>query len=105
MKSNPCIKCDKAFVYKNRHIPQSFGDFAKDCAECDKRKAHAQYLESQRKYYAGNPITTLEELLNQKWVMWGKSIRHIEVIKCLQLSTILKLLSCGAFREAIRKEE
>lgn len=86
-------------------MPQSFGDFAKGCAECEKRKSHAQYLESQRKYSIGEPITTLEELLNQKWVMWGNSIRHIEVIKCLQLSTILKLLNFGAFREAIRKEE
>ena len=49
-------------------------------------------------------MTSLEELLKQKWVMWYHNTRHIEVIKHAQLSTVLKWLGNGAFHKAIRKE-
>ena len=62
------------------------------------------YLHTQRKFTEGVPITTLEELLKQEWVMWHHSTKHIEVFKSMQLRIVLKFLERGAFKEAIRKE-
>lgn len=99
MKSNPCRRCDKAFVYKNRHSPA----YRDECFQCEKLIAHKQYLESQRMYEEGEPITDLEELLEQEFVMWYHTIRHIEVIKHVQLSTVLYWLDNGAFKKAVKK--
>ena len=63
-----------------------------------------EYLKRNRKFEEGEQITSLEELLKQKWVMWYHNTRHIEVIKNAQLSTVLKWLDNGAFHKAIRKE-
>ena len=52
----------------------------------------------------GEQITTLDELLNQKWVMWYHSTRHIEVIKNNTINTVLKWLEVGAIRKAIRRK-
>lgn len=68
-------------------------------------KEHRQYLLSKRKFIEGKPITTLEELLKQEWVMWFHTTRHIEVIKHVQLSTVLVWLKRGVIHEAIKKEE
>ena len=62
-----------------------------------------EYLKNNRKFEEGEPITSLEELLKQEWVMWYHSAKHIEVIKHNQLSTVLKWLDNGAFHKAIRK--
>lgn len=104
MKSNPCRRCEKAFVWKNRHMPNTYGKHAEECRNCEKRKAHNKYLESQRKYEEGEQITSLDELSKQEWVMWFHTIRHIEVIKHTQLATVLNWLDRGAFRKAIKKE-
>ena len=99
MKSNPCRRCEKAFVWKNRHTHGWECHF-----DCEKYKKHQEYLESQRKYEEGEPITSLDELINQEWVMWFHTIRHVEVIKHTQLSTVLNWLDIGAFRKAVKKE-
>lgn len=99
MRKNPCRNCEKSFVYKNRHTP------GWDCRfDCEKYKKHENYLESKRTFEAGETITSLEELLNEEWIMWGRSPRHIEVIKCMQLASVLRFIGLGYFRKAIRKE-
>lgn len=104
MKSNPCRRCENAFVWNNRHMPHSCGEHAEECRNCENRKAHNMYLESQRKYEKGEPITSLDELLKQEWVMWGDGIKHISVIKNLQLNTVIRFIGLGYFRKAIKKE-
>lgn len=104
MKSNPCRRCDKAFVWNNRHMPHTYGEYAEECRNCENRKAHSEYLESQRKYEKGEPITSLDELLKQEWVMWGDGIKHISVIKNLQLNTVIRFIELGYFRKAVKKE-
>ncbi len=99
MKSNPCRRCDKAFVWKNRHMPT----YKDECFQCEKLIAHKQYLETQRKYTAGEPIKDIEELLEQEFVMWYRTIRHIEVIKHTQLSCVLKWIDGGVLRKAVKK--
>lgn len=99
MKNNPCRNCEDSFVYKNRHNPGWNCRF-----DCEKHKKHEEYLESKRIFKAGDIINSLEELLNEEWVMWGVTTRHIEVIKCMQLRSVLKFIRLGYFRKAIRKE-
>lgn len=65
---------------------------------------HVEYLESKRKFEDGEPITSLEELLEQEYVMWFHRTKHIEVIKHAQLSTVLVWLEMGAIRKAVRKD-
>ncbi|HBG13295.1 MAG TPA: hypothetical protein DDX68_19420, partial [Clostridium sp.] len=57
-----------------------------------------------RLFVEGAPITSLDELLKQEWVMWYHQTRHIEVIKHTQLVTILHWIDRGAFHTAIRRE-
>lgn len=100
MKQNPCRYCALAFVHNGRHSPGWDGK----CAECENIKKHREYLESQRVFVEGEPITTLEELLKQEWVMWYHRSKHIEVIKSTNIRTVLRWLEIGAFRKAIRKQ-
>lgn len=100
MKQNPCRYCALSFNHSGRHSP-SWRD---ECANCENHKKHKAYLESQRKFSEGEPITALAELLEQEWVMWYHHTRHIEVIKHTQLRTVLKWLEIGAFHKAIKKE-
>ena len=100
MKQNPCRYCSSSVEVNGKHYPSCFSE----CCECDYRKQHLEYLKKNRKFEEGEPITSLEELLKQKWVMWYHNTRHIEVIKHAQLSTVLKWLGNGAFHKAIRKE-
>lgn len=72
--------------------------------DCENLIKHKEYLKAQRKFFEGETITDLSELLKQEWVMWYHQTKHIEVIKHTQLSTVLKWLEIGAFRKAIRKE-
>jgi hypothetical protein len=55
-------------------------------------------------FVAGDVITTLDELLQQEWVMWFGRARHIEIIKSLQLRCVLQLIKAGYFKKAVRKE-
>lgn len=101
MKANPCRYCALSSKLNGKHYPKYN---AKECVECENIKKHKQYLLSQRKFVEGEPITTIDELLQQEWVMWYHSTRHIEVFKNMQLNLVLKFLERGAFRKAIRKE-
>ena len=99
MKQNPCRYCALSWEHKGKHNPS----YEKQCRECENLKKHKDYLKSQRKFIEGEPITSLDELLQQEWVMWYHNTKHIEVIKHTQLVTVLKWLENGAFRKAIRK--
>ena len=100
LKQNPCRYCALAYEYKGKHTPS----YNEKCGECTNRRKHLNYLHTQRQFTEGLPITSLEELLNQEWVMWYHSTKHIEVFKSMQLRIVLKFLEIGAFKTAIRKE-
>lgn len=100
MKQNPCRYCALAYVHNGRNSP-SWDD---KCRECDNIKKHREYLQSQRKFIEGEPITTLEELLEQEWVMWYHRSKHIEAIKSTTIRIVLRWLEIGALRKAIRKQ-
>lgn len=100
MSKNPCRNCEEAFVYKNIHMP------GWDCRfGCEKYKKHQLFLESKRIFKKGERIKNIKELLESEWVMWGDKPRHIEVIKRMQLTTILRFIELGYFNKAIRKED
>lgn len=99
MKQNPCRYCALSYEYKGRHK----SGYKKECYECEYNKKHKEYLKGQRKFEIGEPIKTIDELLEQEWVMWGDKTTHIEVIKNLQLRFILQSLDNNWFRKAIRK--
>jgi hypothetical protein len=100
MKQNPCRYCALSWEHNGKHYPS----YESPCAECENIKKHKEYLKSKRLFEEGAPITSLDELLKQEWVMWFHQTRHIEVIKHTQLITVLNWLDRGAFHMAIRKE-
>lgn len=99
MKQNPCRYCALSLKINGKHSPT----YQSACTECENLKSHKDYLQSQRKFIEGEPITSLDELLQQKWVMWYHNTKHIEVIKHTQLATVLHWLERGAFHKAVRK--
>ena len=100
MKQNPCRYCALSTEIFGKH----YSSHLEQCRDCENLKKHKEYLKAHRKFFEGEPITDLTELLQQEWVMWYHHTKHIEVIKHTQLSTVLKWLEIGAFRKAIRKE-
>ena len=66
---------------------------------------HKQYLDSKRKFKSGEPINDLNTLLEQAWVMFCGQTRHIEVVKSMQLRTVLQFLNAGRFRFALINEK
>ena len=80
-------------------------DFDEKCSDCEKRKAHEEYLASKRKYEIGEPITSLDELYAQDFVMLGGKIKHISIIQSMTFRTVYLFLQRGAIRRAIKKEE
>lgn len=101
MRPNPCYDCEESVVWQNRHYPRHIAL----CKLCKKRMKYEADLQSKRKYEAGDPIGTLGDLLEQKWVIWNGSTKNIEIVKSLQLRTVLQLLERGMFKKAIRKGE
>lgn len=100
MKQNPCRYCALSMEYKGRHSPSG-----KELrGECESYRKHKEYLQSKRKFAEGEQITSIEELLEQEWVMWYHTTKHIEVFKHTQLANVLNWLERGAFRKAVRKE-
>ena len=97
---NPCQYCVAAVVYKGKHLP----NYTVECHQCEHNKAHNAYLESKRMFTAGEPITTMEELLQQEWVIWHGATKHIEMFRSMTVRTVEMFLKNGAFRKAIRKE-
>lgn len=100
MKQNPCRYCALSYEYKGRHFPKLSNE---NCVNCENIKEHRKYLKKQRKFEIGEPINTIDELLEQEWVMWGDKTTHIEVIKNLQFRFILKALENNWFYKAVRK--
>lgn len=100
IRQNPCRYCAKSFENRGRHSPS----YSIECGNCENIKAHRQYLESKRKFVEGDLITSLAELLEQEWVMWYHSTKHIETFKSMPVRTVLIFLDNGAFRKAVRKE-
>lgn len=100
MKQNPCRYCALSMQYKGRRFPSA----KKNCGDCVPYQKHKEYLQSHRKFIEGEQITTIEELLQQEWVMWYHTTKHIEVFKHTQLVSVLNWLERGAFHKAIRKE-
>lgn len=101
MKQNPCRYCALSDEYEGRYFPSN--DIK--CVGCKNLKEHKKYLKAHRKFIEGEPITDLNELLQQEWVMWYHQTKHIEVFKSMPLRLILRWLEIGAFRKAIRREE
>src|SRR5574344_246254 len=100
LKQNPCRYCALSTEYKGKHVPS----WNEKCKDCTNHRQHLNYLHTQRKFTEGLPITSLEELLKQEWVMWYHQTKHIEVFKSMPIRVVLKFLERGAFKEAIRKE-
>lgn len=101
MKQNPCRYCALAYEYKGKHKPR----YAEPCRQCENIKKHKEYLESQRKFEIGEPIKSLQELMEQTYIYCGRTDvpKHIEVIKSWQFRIVMKTLEAGHFYKAIRK--
>lgn len=100
MKQNPCRYCALSTEVYGKY----YSSHLEQCRDCENLKKHKEYLKSQRKFVEGEPITDLNELLQQEWVMWYHQTKHIEVFKSMPLRIILQWLEIGAFRKTIRKE-
>lgn len=55
----------------------------------------------KKKFHKGKPITSLDELMKQKWVMWGDRPRHIGFVGSMQIRTVERLMNLGYFTYAI----
>ena len=100
LSRNPCRYCVAAAVYKKKHLPS----FTIECRQCKPRKEHEEYLASNRKFTPGEPITDLQTLLSQEWVIWHDATKHIEMFRSMSVRTVELFIKNGAFRKAVRKE-
>lgn len=98
---NPCRYCVASIEYKGRHSPS----FVVECQQCKNRKEYNEYLNSKRMFIPGEPITTLEDLLKEDWVIWHGHTKHIEMFRSWPIRTVEMFLRQGAFTKAIRKGE
>lgn len=101
MQQNPCRYCTSSSKYRNRNGPSLW---KKECSECENRRMHEEYLKSKRKFEAGDRISSIEELLENEWLMLGGYPKHIEVFKSMPLRTVLMFLNGIGIYKAIRKE-
>ena len=101
LSRNQCQYCVAAVVYKGKHLP----NYRVECQQCEHKKAHKAYLESKRMFTAGEPITTIEELLQQEWVIWHGATKHIEMFRSMPVRTVEKFLKNGSLKKAIKKEK
>lgn len=76
VRQNPCRYCAFSYNHKGKHGPS----YENKCYECENRKSHEKYLKSQRMFDEGETITSLDELLQQEWVMCYRKTKHIKVI-------------------------
>lgn len=102
---NPCANCKDAkhFVIgktKTRHC-----HYCTASTVCDKYIKYRELLQSKRKYEQGEPISNINELLEQEFVYVFGGIRHIEVVKHLQLATIISMIFGKRIYKAIKKVE
>lgn len=84
-------------------------EFAKStfgrCNDCRPMQKYQTQLASRRKFAQGETITTLDELLQQEWVVAHGRGKHIKAIKNMQLEIVLHWIEHGYFHKAIRKED
>lgn len=59
----------------------------------------------KKKFKKGKPIRSLDELIKQKWVMWGDSPRHMGFVGSMQMRTVDRLMQLGYFSYAIDVSE
>ena len=103
--NNPCTHCLSAEHFKIGKTQKRSFHYCNEISVCGKYLRHKEYLLSKRKYRQGEPITSLDELLQQQFVYVFRSIRHIEVVKHLQLATILSAINRKGIYKAIKKSE
>ena len=101
LSRNPCRYCVAAIEYKGRHSPS----FTVECQQCKNRKEYNEYLNQKRMFIPGEPITSLEDLLKEDWVIWHGHTKHIEMFRSMSIRTVEMFLRNGAFNKAIRKGE
>lgn len=101
--NNPCTQCAHAEHYPRGKTGNTQYNL---CTKqgCDKLLKYQEYLVSKRKYKQGEPIFSLDDLLLQQFVYIFGGIKHIEVVKHLQLSTILSAIKRGGIHKAIKKD-
>lgn len=58
-----------------------------------------------KRYISEKEIRTLDELLNQKIVMFHGKPLHISIVKNWQLGYVLGQLNMGTIKSAIRRDE
>mgnify|MGYP007096270352 FL=1 len=100
VQRNPCRYCASSY-YDKRTKPA----LKPECSSCEWRKEHKYYLQSKRQFIPGEPITDLNTLSEQEWVLLYGHTKHIEVIKSMTLRTVLMLLKKGEFCKAIKREK
>ena len=100
LSKNPCRYCVASVEYKRRHSPS----FTVECQQCKNRKEYNEYLNSKRMFIPGEPITSLEDLLKEDWVIWHGHTKHIEMFRSMSVRTVEHFIENHAFRKAIRKE-
>ena len=66
---------------------------------------HREELDKRRMFSKGEQITTLEELLNETFVILHGRTWHIEAVKSLQMRIVLDWVKYGRFYKAIRKDD
>lgn len=93
VQRNPCRYC--ANSYYDERTKHRVPALKPECSSCEWRKEHKQYLQSKRQFIPGEPITDLNTLSEQEWVLWYGHTKHIEVIKSMTLRTVLMLLKKG----------
>lgn len=100
---NPCRYCASSFY--DERTEHRIPSFKPECIHCVWKNEHKQYLDSKRKFKSGEPINDLNTLLEQTWVMFCSQTRRIEVVKSMQLRTVLQFLNAGRFRFALINEK
>lgn len=100
IKQNPCRFCKGSFYDERakKHIP------SRNCY-CGNRREYEEYLKSQRKYEAGDPIQSLDEIARQEFVMMHGKPKHRAFVMGMTLGTVKKFVDNGWIRYAIKKEE
>lgn len=100
LKQNPCRYCANHLEYKGRNVA------GWECKQdCEFYSQHQEYLKSKRMYEIGEQITSMSELMEQTYVFWGQSLKHIEAIRSWQYRLTERALNGGSFYKAIKKVE
>jgi hypothetical protein len=99
LSRNPCRYCVASAEYKGRHYPSKV-----ECKQCKNKKDHEEFLKYKRKFEAGDPITDLNTLLHQEWVIFHGRTKHVETFRSMTIRTVESFLKNGAIHMAIRKE-